>query len=374
MSLLNRLYRGNTDFNFPKFYKRALIVSGFLVLVSVISFFANGLNLAIDFEGGTVWEVPSKTFETDAAEGVLGQFSKGAGSKIQEVTNADGQRIVRIQAEVKDVDEAAKGADAVAKAANVEVESIDSSFVGPSWGDAVTKQAVKALIVFLILVFAYISFTLEWRMAVGAIVALLHDIVLTVGVYSVFGFEVTPATVVSFLTILGFSLYDTIVVYDRVQENGDRFGRTGSYTYETIMRRSLNQVLMRSINTTLVALMPVVAILVIGAGIYGQETLKDFGIALFVGMVSGVFSSLAVAAPTVVALKEREPQYRRIRQRIIDRGGDANDSTWVDRTERKTSGLRPMQTSGATATDRLTTRAAQYDRNHPPRPRKGSKR
>ena len=264
--------------------------------------------------------------------------------------------------------------DALAKAANVEVESIDSSFVGPSWGDAVTKQAVKALLVFLILVFAYISFTLEWRMAVGAIVALLHDIVLTVGVYSVFGFEVTPATVVSFLTILGFSLYDTIVVYDRVQENGDRFGRTGSYTYETIMRRSLNQVLMRSINTTLVALMPVVAILVIGAGIYGQETLKDFGIALFVGMVSGVFSSLAVAAPTVVALKEREPQYRRIRQRIIDRGGDANDSTWVDRTERKTSGLRPMQTSGATATDRLTTRAAQYDRNHPPRPRKGSKR
>ena len=374
MSLLNRLYRGNTDFNFPKFYKRALIVSGFLVLVSVISFFANGLNLAIDFEGGTVWEVPSKTFETDAAEGVLGQFSKGAGSKIQEVTNADGQRIVRIQAEVKDVDEAAKVTDALAKAANVEVESIDSSFVGPSWGDAVTKQAVKALLVFLILVFAYISFTLEWRMAVGAIVALLHDIVLTVGVYSVFGFEVTPATVVSFLTILGFSLYDTIVVYDRVQENGDRFGRTGSYTYETIMRRSLNQVLMRSINTTLVALMPVVAILVIGAGIYGQETLKDFGIALFVGMVSGVFSSLAVAAPTVVALKEREPQYRRIRQRIIDRGGDANDSTWVDRTERKTSGLRPMQTSGATATDRLTTRAAQYDRNHPPRPRKGSKR
>ena len=374
MSLLNRLYRGNTDFNFPKFYKRALIVSGFLVLVSVISFFANGLNLAIDFEGGTVWEVPSKTFETDAAEGVLGQFSKGAGSKIQEVTNADGQRIVRIQAEVKDVDEAAKVTDALAKSANVEVESIDSSFVGPSWGDAVTKQAVKALIVFLILVFAYISFTLEWRMAVGAIVALLHDIVLTVGVYSVFGFEVTPATVVSFLTILGFSLYDTIVVYDRVQENGDRFGRTGSYTYETIMRRSLNQVLMRSINTTLVALMPVVAILVIGAGIYGQETLKDFGIALFVGMVSGVFSSLAVAAPTVVALKEREPQYRRIRQRIIDRGGDANDSTWVDRTERKTSGLRPMQTSGATATDRLTTRAAQYDRNHPPRPRKGSKR
>ena len=374
MSLLNRLYRGNTDFNFPKFYKRALIVSGFLVLVSVISFFANGLNLAIDFEGGTVWEVPSKTFETDAAEGVLGQFSKGAGSKIQEVTNADGQRIVRIQAEVKDVDEAAKVTDALAKAANVEVESIDSSFVGPSWGDAVTKQAVKALLVFLILVFAYISFTLEWRMAVGAIVALLHDIVLTVGVYSVFGFEVTPATVVSFLTILGFSLYDTIVVYDRVQENGDRFGRTGSYTYETIMRRSLNQVLMRSINTTLVALMPVVAILVIGAGIYGQETLKDFGIALFVGMVPGVFSSLAVAAPTVVALKEREPQYRRIRQRIIDRGGDANDSTWVDRTERKTSGLRPMQTSGATATDRLTTRAAQYDRNHPPRPRKGSKR
>ena len=381
MSLFARLYRGDIDFDFPKFYRRTLMVSGVLLVVSIGAFFLNGLNLSIDFDGGTVWSVPSKTMNTDDANAVLAEFDASNGSKVQEVTDAEGLRIIRIQADINDVEEGAKITDALATAAKIDAKDIDSSFVGPSWGKTVTRQALKALIVFLVLVFIYIAFTLEWRMAVGAIVALLHDIILTVGVYAILGFEVTPATVVSFLTILGFSLYDTIVVYDRVDENGDRYGRQGRFTYETIMRRSLNQVLMRSINTTLVALLPVIAILVIGAGLYGERTLEDFGIALFVGMVSGVFSSLAIASPLVVWLKEREPQYKKIRQRIIDRGGDPNDSRWVDATaaSTRTAGVTVgavTQASGATgsATDRMRSRAAQYERTHPPRPRKGSKR
>ena len=381
MSLFARLYRGDIDFDFPKFYRRTLMVSGVLLVVSIGAFFLNGLNLSIDFDGGTVWSVPSKTMNTDDANAVLAEFDASNGSKVQEVTDAEGLRIIRIQADINDVEEGAKITDALATAAKIDAKDIDSSFVGPSWGKTVTRQALKALIVFLVLVFIYIAFTLEWRMAVGAIVALIHDIILTVGVYAIFGFEVTPATVVSFLTILGFSLYDTIVVYDRVDENGDRYGRQGRFTYETIMRRSLNQVLMRSINTTLVALLPVIAILVIGAGLYGERTLEDFGIALFVGMVSGVFSSLAIASPLVVWLKEREPQYKKIRQRIIDRGGDPNDSRWVDATaaSTRTAGVTVgavTQASGATgsATDRMRSRAAQYERTHPPRPRKGSKR
>lgn len=381
MSLFARLYRGDIDFDFPKFYRRTLMVSGVLLVVSIGAFFLNGLNLSIDFDGGTVWSVPSKTMNTDDANAVLAEFDASNGSKVQEVTDAEGLRIIRIQADINDVEEGAKITDALATAAKIDAKDIDSSFVGPSWGKTVTRQALKALIVFLVLVFIYIAFTLEWRMAVGAIVALLHDIILTVGVYAIFGFEVTPATVVSFLTILGFSLYDTIVVYDRVDENGDRYGRQGRFTYETIMRRSLNQVLMRSINTTLVALLPVIAILVIGAGLYGERTLEDFGIALFVGMVSGVFSSLAIASPLVVWLKEREPQYKKIRQRIIDRGGDPNDSRWVDPTAASSraaavAGVAVSQASGATgsATDRMRSRAAQYERTHPPRPRKGSKR
>jgi preprotein translocase subunit SecF len=381
MSVFGRLYRGEIDFDFPKFYRRALVVSGVLIVISIGAFIMNGLNLSIDFEGGTVWAVPSKTLTTSEALDVLSEFDAASGAKVQEVTDAEGLRIIRLQADVKNVEEGAQITEALAKKADIDAKDVESSFVGPSWGKTVTRQAAKALVVFLVLVFVYIALTLEWRMAVGAIVALVHDIILTVGVYAIFGFEVTPATVVSFLTILGFSLYDTIVVYDRVNENGDRYGRQGRFTYETIMRRSLNQVLMRSINTTLVALLPVIAILVIGAGLYGEATLEDFGIALFVGMVSGVFSSLAIASPLVVWLKEREPQYRKIRQRIIDRGGDPNDSRWVDNVgptaQRTMAAATVAQQSGraaGTATERLRSRAAQYERSHPPRPRKGSKR
>lgn len=379
MSVFARVYRGDTDFDFPKFYRRVLIVSGVLILISVVSFATRGLNLAIDFRGGTVWEIPSKTLTTAEAIDVLATSGVENGAKVQEVVDADGQRIIRAQADVSELSESTKITASFAKKADVDVQKIASNVVGPSWGEAITNQAIKALIVFLILVSIYIAIQLEWQMAVGALVALVHDIIITVGVYSVAGFEVTPATVVSFLTILGFSLYDTIVVYDRVLENDARLSRTGSYTFETIMRRSLNQVLMRSVNTTLMAVLPVVSMLIVGAMIFGEETLEDFSIALLVGLISGVFSSIAIASPVLVFLKEREPKYQKIRDRIASKGGDPDDTTWRD-----PRALRPAMATAAAGVaaggqgsgrpSDVMVAASQYDRPHPPRPRKNKRR
>lgn len=379
MSFFSRVYRGNTDFNFPKFYRRVLIVSGVLIAISIVSFFTRGLNLSIDFRGGTVWEIPSKTMTTADANKILADRNLDNGAKVQKVVDADGQRIIRVQADVAKLSESSEISAEFAKAANLDVKKIGSNVVGPSWGEAITNQAIKALVVFLILVSIYIAIQLEWEMAVGALVALVHDIIITVGVYSVAGFEVTPATVVSFLTILGFSLYDTIVVYDRVLENDARLSRTGAYTFETIMRRSLNQVLMRSVNTTMMAILPVVSMLIVGAVIFGEATLEDFSIALLVGLISGVFSSIAIASPVLVYLKEREPKYMKIRERIAAKGGDPDDTTWHDpRALRPTMAFAGAtavpggQSSGRPADNAIA--AAQYDRPHPPRPRKNKRR
>ncbi len=165
-------------------------------------------------------------------------------------------------------------------------------------------------------------------MAVAALAAVVHDILITVGVYSAFQITVAPATVISFLTILGFSLYDTIVVYDRVQENANRLGRTGRYTYTAIMRRSLNQVLMRSINTSITTLLPIISMLVVGSILLDQTTLGDFSLALLIGLLLGTYSSLFVAAPLTVWLKEREPRWREIRSRMQARGQDPSDTRW----------------------------------------------
>mgnify|MGYP002136985304 CR=1 FL=1 len=299
--------------------------------------------------------------------------------------DANGRRIVRVQAEAaKNIAESDKIADALAEKAGIKVTEIATNTVGPSWGASLTKDAARALVVFFIVIAAYMSWQLEWRMAVSALLAVVHDVILTLGFYSVFGFEVTPATVISVLTILGFSLYDTIVVYDRVQENAARYDRTGRFTYNAIMRRSLNQVLMRSLNTTFVAILPVVAILVIGGIVYGQATMLDFSLALLVGLVAGAYSSIAIASPLVVWLKEREPRYAKIRQRARDRGAEV-EADWIPVAEVALAGS-PVSSSPYVAFDGdsapstapkvspLATKAAQYQREHPPRPRKQGKR
>ena len=179
-------------------------------------------------------------------------------------------------------------------------------------GRSITEKAIRALVIFLVLVALFIAWRLEWRMALAAIIAMLHDVLISVGVYSVFRFEVTPATVVAFLTILGFSLYDTIVVFDKVNDNADRFSGP-RVPYADVINVSMNQVLMRSINTSIAAVLPVLSLLVLGAGILGAVTLQEFALALLVGLITGSYSSIFIASPLLGMLKEREPRYRTYR-------------------------------------------------------------
>ena len=267
------------------------------------------------------------------------------------------------------------------------------STVGPSWGKDISRSAEKALVIFLAFLLVYLSFSLEWKMAIGAILAMIHDVVISVGVYSVFQFEVTPETVVAFLTILGYSIYDTIVVFDKVKENQARPAIVNHLTYTDLTSLSMNQVLMRSINTSVVALIPVVSMLVVGAGILGAVTLEQFAIALLVGLTAGAYSSIFIAAPIVVALKEREPRNAALRNRIesgrvapprpadvrdaaadFDEteveddepiGGDTVVATRAERPE------RPADPSPARATSPVTTVAPGAI---PPRPRKKGRR
>ena len=461
MSGLSRMYRGEIDVDFPKLWKVMLTVSGVLVLVSLVAMISSGVNLAIDFKGGAIWDVSSTTMTSNDAGDVLALFGKKDGAKIQIATDQQGHRVVHVQAEkTKTVAESQRIAKAfatvwripadkvsvddakalVAKAAGAKsaqvtsateagtkvtkiqsepdtswkdsqkiaaaladkvsgktltdanqrrqalepyaiIDGIDTNTVGPSWGSEISKDALRALIVFLIVIAAYISWQLEWRMAVSALVGVIHDIIITVGVYAVFRFSVTPTTVISFLTILGYSLYDTIVVYDRVHENTLRYDRTGQYTYTAIMRRSLNQTLMRSTNTTIVALLPVVSILVVGGILGGQTVMLDFALALLVGLISGAYSSVFVAAPVVVWMKEREDRYQRVRKRARDRGVEAAaDRIRIDSAVPAIAGA-PLSAAtapsgevvAADSSQTLAAKAAMYQRPHPPRPRKTKK-
>ena len=187
--------------------------------------------------------------------------------------------------------------------------------VGPTWGDKVSSKALQALVVFFIVIALYLTFRFEWRMALAAILAVIHDIIITVGVYAITQFEVVPATVVAFLTILGYSLYDTVVVFDKVRDNQARIGTERGDTYSAMVNRSLNQVLMRSINTSLVAVLPVASLLFVGTYMFGGLVLRDFALALFVGLTVGAYSSIFVATPVLAWLKEREPRYRALRAR-----------------------------------------------------------
>jgi len=374
MGALSNLYRGRNDIDFPRVWRPIVALSVALVVASILSIVFRGLNLSIDFEGGAVWEIPSKTMTVTEATDVLGTFKKADGAKVQVVTDANGKRIVRVQADSKNIRESQKIAAKLAEKANVGIEDVATNTVGPSWGKEITGKAVQSLVVFLLLVAGYIAWQLEWQMAVAALIGVTHDIIATVGIYSIFHFEVTPATVISFLTILGYSLYDTIVVYDRVKENSARYERSGQFTYTGMMRRSLNQVLMRSVNTTMVSLLPVLSMMVVGAVILDQPVLRDFSLALLIGLFFGAYSSICVSSPLLVWLREREPRYQRIRARAVERGQEAfadHMPVGALTTQRRDPAAA---TSGVATTVSVADKAGQYQRSHPPRPRKQGKR
>jgi preprotein translocase subunit SecF len=319
-SLWYRLYNGETNFEFVRRWKRWALISGTFLLVGLITLVASGLKLGIDFKGGTVWEVERNGLSVEKTRSVIAKYI----DKNSVVQIVGGDKI-RVRGEKSDDALRNQVAQALATAAKVKADEVNITFVGPSWGKDVSSKARNALIVFFIVISIYIALRFQWKMAVAALAAVAHDVLITVGIYALvgklFGIEVSPATVIAFLTILGFSLYDTIVVFDKVAENEKAFANTGKLSYTDVVNLSMNQVLMRSLNTSFVAVLPVLSLLILGAGIMGATALGDFGLALFIGLLTGAYSSIFVASPILAMLKEREELWAGIRKRL-SKGGD----------------------------------------------------
>ena len=370
-SALGRLYHGETAFDFYGLRRRGFVVSLIFVLVSLVSLFARGVDLGLDFEGGVAWQVPATaTMDIEAARAILEENGvDAANAKLQTLSSAS-EETIRVQVGDQPNDVRVAVQNALAERAGVDPQSVSVTSVSSSWGRAITEKAVRALVIFLVLVTLYITWRFEWRMALAAIAAMAHDVLISVGIYSVLQLEVTPATVVAFLTILGYSLYDTIVVFDKVQDNVRHFSGA-RVPMADIVNVSTNQVLMRSINTSVSSLLPVVSLLVFGAGVFGAVALREFAIALLVGMLTGAYSSLFVATPLLALLKQRETRYAELvgshqtgeALRLMVISGLPSGARAARRVE-ATEG-RPISARPESATAVLT---------HPPRPRKKRRR
>jgi preprotein translocase subunit SecF len=321
-----RLYRGGTSFDFIGNRKWWFAISALVILAGLVSLGTRGLNEGIDFKGGSSWTVTSQSLTVAQATSV----AKAAGVTQPTVVSLTNQvthvKEVEVQADLNSLTTSQHQAtvfkvqDALAQAAHLPSGSVSVDDVGPTWGGQVTDKAIEALIIFLIAVAIYISIRFEFKMAVAAIVAVIHDLLVTVGVYSLFGFQVTPDTVIAVLTVLGYSLYDTVVVFDRIRDNATGLGASGRISYSDMVNLSMNQTLARSINTSAVAIVPVLSVLVVGSVFLGATSLRNFGLALVIGLTSGAYSSIFIASPLLALMKEREPRYRTIRQRLETRG------------------------------------------------------
>ena len=319
MGVRHRLYYGETNIDFVGKAPRWFALSGLVILAGLISLFINGLNFGIDFRGGTAWEIANADVSVEEARAAVSDLGLGD-STIQLL----GGETLRVQGEPEGEATVTAVRDELAELAGVRPDQVSISEIGPSWGDAITAKAQRALLFFFVAVALYISLRFEWKMALTALIGLIHDMLVTVGIYSISGFEVTPTTVIAFLTIMGFSLYDNVVVFDKIDENTRGLAASGRLTYAATVNLSTNQMLMRSLNTSLVAILPILSVLVVGALILGATTLQDFGLSMLIGLTSGVYSSLFIASPLLAWMKEREPRYASIRRRLAARGESAN--------------------------------------------------
>ena len=370
LGAFGRLYRGETTVDYYTKRRPAFIVSGVFMLVTVLVLIIGGLNLGIDFRGGVAWETPATaTLDADAVREVLeANGIETANAKLQTLQGANGERI-RVQ--VGDQTDATRAAvqTALAEQAGIDVQEVSVAAVSSSWGRSITIKAIRALLVFFVLVSLYIAWRFEWKMALAAIAAMAHDVLVSVGIYAMFRFEVTPATVVAFLTILGYSLYDTVVVFDKVRENIDRFA-TSRMSMGNIVNVSSNQVLARSLNTTLSSALPVVSLLVVGAVILGATSLREFAIALLVGMLTGTYSSIFIATPLFAVFKNREQKYAGVASQIA-LGAEMAALYEHTTTRAAQKAAAESQTAGESSVAKNTSTSAL---THPPRPRKRRRR
>ena len=322
---LGRIYRGETNIDFLGRRRLWFTLSSVVVLLCLGLLVVRGLNYGIEFVGGVSIQAPLTNPELESvpdAEVVsrvadeLGPL--GASDAQVQVFRAGSERTINVQTEaVEDPREQARVVDAVRNVTGASVADTNNQRIGSEWGGEITSKAIRALLIFMLVIFVFISWRFEWKMAVAAFVALIHDLLITAGIYSLIGFEVTPSTVIAILTILGYSLYDTVVVFDKVEEDTTALATTGRMTYQSAANQALNEVFMRSLNTSLASLLPVGALLFVGSGLLGAETLKDLSLALFVGLVAGSYSSIFLATPVLSLWKEREPKYRNVRAKVL---------------------------------------------------------
>jgi preprotein translocase subunit SecF len=311
-----RLHSGETSFDYIGKRRRWYAISGLLVIASIAALAFQGLHLGIEFKGGSSYTVTKADASIAQAESAL----VNAGITGEKIIQKVGTDKIRIQTGSLSSEESNAVEDSLASTFGISVDSIDTQIIGPSWGKEITRKALYGLVGFLIVVILYLAMAFEPKMAISAIVAVVHDVFITVGIYALVGFDVTPATVIGFLTILGYSLYDTVVVFDRVRENTRSITSTSKMTYSQAANLAINQTVVRSINTTIVALLPVGSILFVGAGLLGAGTLKDLSLALFIGLATGAYSSIFIATPLLAAMREREPAMKALAKRVHARG------------------------------------------------------
>ena len=337
----SRLYSGETSFNIIGNRKRWYSISAIFVLISIAALAIQGLHLGIEFKGGSSYTVNKTGTTVEEARSAVESTGVSGELIVQKI----GDSKIRVQTGTVTPAQSSAIEDALAAKFSVSVESIDTQIVGPSWGKEITKKALYGLIAFLLVVMLFLAMAFEPKMAIAAIIAVVHDVFITLGIYAVVGFDVTPATVIGFLTILGYSLYDTVVVFDKVRENTKSIAASGKSTYSDAANLAVNQTLVRSANTSIIALLPVGAILFVGAGLLGAGTLKDLSLALFIGMLVGAYSSIFIAPPVLAQLREKEPAMIALAKRVQARGAA---------TVASTTNSASVASSAATETERAT--------------------
>jgi preprotein translocase subunit SecF len=330
-----RLYRGETNIDFLGKRKLWFAISGVLILASLILLplrpsdnpcggYFNGLTCGIEFKGGVslTAEVPDDGPLGDSSDlEIVEEVTAAAAEvgaedpRVQVATDDAGRTVIVQTGELGNAAAQDELVDAVVNVTGAE-NARDIEQISSTWGSEITAKAIQALIVFVIIVSIFLTVRFEWKMALASMIALVHDLIITAGIYALVGFEVTPSTVIAILTILGYSLYDNVVVFDKVEEDTDLLAATGRMTYQDAANQAMNEVFMRSLNTTLATILPVASLLFIGAGILGATTLKDLALALFIGLVSGAYSSIFIATPILAYFKEREPKFRNVRLKV----------------------------------------------------------
>jgi preprotein translocase subunit SecF len=318
-----RLYSGETSFNIVGRAKRWYIVSSLFVLVSIGTLATQGLHLGIEFKGGSAYTFTSATATVEQARSAI----EGSGFRGELIVQKIGEDKIRLQTGALETAEADGIQRAITSNFNVQAGDIDTQIIGPSWGAEITKKALYGLIAFLIVIMIFLSMTFNSKMAISAIIAVVHDVLITVGIYALVGFDVTPASVIGFLTILGYSLYDTVVVFDKVNENTRSITSSSKQTFTQATNLAVNQTIVRSINTTVTSLLPVASILIIGGALLGAGTLKDIALALFIGMIVGAYSSVFIAPAILAQLREKEPAMMALAKRVQARGGSVPAET-----------------------------------------------